>query len=141
MKTKNLILATAALLLSVGLMAQPKGGMEKAKGLTVEEKAQKQTEKMTEMLNLNESQKTDVAEINLSFSKKSNEIKDRYQKLMREELKESKQERDTKLKETLTSDQFKKMKDFQAKKKMDNMDVEMGVKAQGPKGNRGNKKE
>ena len=135
MKTKNLILAGAALFLSVGLMAQHKGGTEKAKGLTVEEKASKQTDKMTEMLQLNEKQKSDVAEINLSFTKQTDEIKDRYQKQMREELKAAKLEKDTKLKEALTSDQYKQMKDFEAEKRDDFMEKPTGP--QGPKGDRG----
>lgn len=135
MKTKNLILAGAALFLSVGLMAQPKGGTEKAKGLTVEEKASKQTDKMTEMLQLNEKQKSDVAEINLSFTKQTDEIKDRYQKQMREELKAAKLEKDTKLKEALTSDQYKKMKDFEAEKRDHFMEKPNGPK--GPKGPKG----
>lgn len=115
MKRKNLMLGFAALLFSATLIAQPQGGKEK--GLTPEEKAAKQTTKMTETLQLNEKQQSEVKDINLRFVTQADEIKDKYEKMMREELKLAKETRDAELKEVLSADQFKKLKQMQADKK------------------------
>lgn len=102
---KNWMLAiVCALFIPALVMAQP--GL--AKGRTVEERAQRQTEQMSKKLGLDENQTVLVGEINLKYAKQVDEIlaSDQEQPVKRAAIRDLRTAQDEDLRQVLTEDQY-----------------------------------
>jgi len=80
---------------------------------TPEERATRQTERLTEKLSLNEDQKKKVYDLNLKYAKKDkSQAKKGDREQRREEFRKSEEQRSTELKALLTDDQQKKYDEY-----------------------------
>lgn len=112
---------------------QPKNG--KQKGASVEERAEKQTARLTEKLELNAKQASKIEAINLKYAKQQKEMRD-YNKdasdadkaAMKERMKVMRQAQETEIKAVLTPEQSEKFDVLKAERKG------KGKKGKGQKG-------
>ncbi len=116
--TCKLIIPLAFCLLITSFMqAQRRGG-------SPEERAQKQTERMTEALTLSTAQTAKIQEINLKYSKLGKEARDKARQsdsvdreAMRESMMSLHEKKKAELKLVLTADQFTKYEQLEAERK------------------------
>ncbi len=120
--------STLALVASMSLMAQD-ADMDNDKK-TPEERAKHRTEVMTKELGLDAEQVAKVNTINLNFARYMGEVKaikeDEARKGRAAALKSN---RDAKLKEVLSAEQYAKMEELRDKKKDENKEKKEGKKA------------
>lgn len=104
MKKNWMLTMIYALFIPALAMAQP--GL--AKGKTVEERAQRQTEQMTKKLGLDENQTASVGEINLKYAKQIDEIlaSDQEQPAKRAAIRDLRTAQDEELRQILTEEQY-----------------------------------
>ncbi|MEQ9437694.1 MAG: hypothetical protein RIG62_01555 [Cyclobacteriaceae bacterium] len=105
---KKIVNLSFIFLLVAGSMAWAQQGRG-SRGGNPEERAEKLTASMTEMLDLNESQQTEVGDLNLKFAMKMKETFEENKEdraAMREAMKSLNQERETELASVLTDEQM-----------------------------------
>jgi len=106
-----MILAITILFMSNGIMAQETMPVRKAEGekkhseMSVEERAQKRTDKMKEELSLDSSQETKIYAINLAHIAEMDKLR-AEQKALKEKVKAERENTRTKIKAVLTPDQI-----------------------------------
>jgi len=108
---KKLFLLSIMFLATV-TFATAQQGQGQRQQMTPEERAKAQTERLETLLKLTAAQKTKVQAIELEYAKETSALRQNNQggdrEAMREALQKLSTKRDTKYKEVLTADQFKK---------------------------------
>ena len=89
---------------------------EERKNMTVEEKAQKKTERMTKQLALSKDQSKQVYDINLKYEKE-NKILRAESKKIKEKSKAKRAEKRSSIEKVLTAEQLAKAKEMEVKRK------------------------
>ena len=111
MKVNSLIIVMLSVLLPQVLFAQP------GRGRSPEQRAQRQTQLMTDSLALSEAQTAKVGEVNLKYAKKMQEIRksaDGDYTAMREMMQSMRKEQQTELNKYLTAEQAAKWETIEA---------------------------
>ncbi len=114
MKTISRVYAVLGflMLLSIGLKAQDMEAHKRSER-TPEQRAARQTVKMTETLKLNEEQTRRVKEINLRYAQQAQQMRE----AMRAELKSMHQNKDGELKAVLTEAQYQQLQQIHEDRK------------------------
>ncbi len=109
MKKNLFVVIICALFIPILATAQ----QGQARGRSAEERAKMQTEHMTKQLNLNETQQTQVAAINLKYAQKVDDMRGtgrEQQAERREALKQMDEQKEQELQGVLTAEQFAQFK-------------------------------
>ncbi len=107
---KNFFVVTLCALF-IPMLATAQQGQ--AKGMNADERARRQTDHMTEQLQLTENQQAQVAAINLKYAKKVDEMRGtgrEQQAERREALKQMDEQKEQELQGVLTAEQFAQLK-------------------------------
>ena len=119
MKSLSKFLAIATLLFAFSFAANAQRGERGGKNADPTKMAERQTTQMVEKLNLDEVQASKVKELNLTYAKKMHEAQEEN-KGNRDAMKEIRasidSEKNAKLKQVLTTEQFKSYEDILAKR-------------------------
>jgi Spy/CpxP family protein refolding chaperone len=105
---------------------------EERKNMTVEEKAQKKTDRMTKQLALSGDQAKQVYDINLKHEKENKVLRAEAKKI-KEKGKALRAEKRTSLEKVLTPEQLAKAKEMEAKRKENHKKGGKGGPKHGPK--------
>ncbi len=109
MKKNLFVVIICALFIPILATAQ----QGQARGRSAEERAKMQTEHMTKQLNLNETQQTQVADINLKYAQKVDDMRGtgrEQQAERREALKQMDEQKEQELQGVMTAEQFAQFK-------------------------------
>lgn len=108
------MIAIAVIMGTSFTLAQPGGGF---RDMNPEEIAKRQTDRLKEVLDMNDNQMKQVYEVNLESNKKMRELRGQRQgggnpEGMREKFRQIREEQDEKMKEILTDEQWNKYQKY-----------------------------
>jgi len=113
MKTKKLLVILFAIMMGVSVAAQANEGKHGKGHQTPEERAKKQTEMMKQQLQLNETQATQVEQINAKYAAQSDQLKQE----VKDKMKAQGSQKNAELKAVLTPEQYAKLEQIRKDRK------------------------
>jgi hypothetical protein len=135
---KNYMMAVSSMLLCLlfgiqsNTIAQAKDSTHRKKHFTVEERADKMTNKLDRRLNLTKEQDKKIADINTDITRRMEAIKTNTTLAKKDKMQQIKalnEERSQRFKPVLTPDQYKKWNDWEMQKK-ERMEAKLDKKQQ-----------